>query len=220
MPSSAFAPAKSPPIGTNNNFLFGGVPQLKTTARATPMPNLRPQAPAAVAAPRQQPVAQPMPQAAPMTPQEAFMQQAGPAPQNVNWEATLANDPYAQPGTENTYVLNDMDANGQNNYAAATVLCTYYMRKGWLSRHLWLADGRFARTLPMRVRRGYWRWAIPTVRRLERGAPVLELMLWPVVRAWAGYAAFKMGKTSQRPLSGALVHWGLGSLSWALGGAK
>lgn len=62
--------------------------------------------------PRAQSMPTPTPQ--PMTPQQAFMQQAGPAPQNVNWQATLAPDPYAQPGTDNTYVLNDTGYGGGN----------------------------------------------------------------------------------------------------------
>lgn len=41
---------------------------------------------------------------------DAFTAAAGPVPQNVNWQATLAPDPFAQPGTQNTYVLNDLDA--------------------------------------------------------------------------------------------------------------
>lgn len=74
-----------------------------------------------------------------------------------------------------------------------TVLCTYFYRKGWLPRDLWEADTAFAKTLPRRVRVAYWRWAIPAVRRLQAGDRRLEVLLWPIVKAWAHYAGWRQG---------------------------
>lgn len=123
---------------------------------------------------------------------------------------------YTMNGHQVSYVTN-ADGNtawnlgGSNNSHSdsphsGTVLCSYYMRKGWLSRELWEADTAFAKTLPRRVRRNYLRWARPTVRRLQRGAPILELVLWPIVNAWAHYAAWRLGAVTRFPVMGWVVH--------------
>lgn len=78
--------------------LFG--PKTQAALDAYKASLAQPAAPAPGLAPRPEPA---------LSPQQAFQEQAGPAPQNVNWDATLAKDNYAQPGTENTYVLNDLD---------------------------------------------------------------------------------------------------------------
>lgn len=107
-------------------------------------------------------------------------------------------------------------SNSATTTSSNTVLCTYFMKKGWLSKRLWWADTKFSRTLPAQWRRGYLRWALPLVRRMEKGDVVLERLLWPVVRAWAGYAAYKMGRQKFSP-TGWLVHQVLGRVSAKLG---
>jgi hypothetical protein len=115
------------------------------------------------------------------------------------------------------YSVSSYDYNGQtvtyqnnpdgttSSMGAGTVLCTYFMEKGWLSTELWKADTAFAKTLPRRVRVAYWRWAIPAVKRLRAGDKRLERLLWPVVRAWAWYAGWRMG-LRRFSLSGFVVH--------------
>lgn len=96
---------------------------------------------------------------------------------------------------------------------SGTVLCTYFMEKGWLSYRLWKADTDFSATLPRSVRRQYWRWAVPAVRRLREGDERLERLLWPIVKAWAHYAGWRMGVVKRFPVSGWLIHRGRGLLA-------
>jgi len=99
---------------------------------------------------------------------------------------------------------------------ASTVLCTYFMKKGWLPKRIWLADCKFSATLPAHVIKGYHWWAIPAVRRLKRGGAsgwVLERLLWPVVAAWARYAAYRLGMVERQPIAGRVIHETLGAFS-------
>lgn len=107
------------------------------------------------------------------------------------------------------------DASGTSVPAGTTVLCTHFMRKGWLPRELWEADTAYAKTLPRKVRRLYWRWAIPAVRRIRAGDTRLEMLLWPIVAGWARYAGWRMGAVKRRPWFGTLVHHVCSSSIWS-----
>lgn len=98
-----------------------------------------------------------------------------------------------------------------------TVLCTYFMRKGWLPKYIWATDMRFSETLPSPMTAGYRMWACPLVERMEGGQRVLEAVLWPIVKAWSNYAAWRMGINDRFPLSGFIVHQVLGRYSSFLG---
>lgn len=86
------------PVDDNGKPLRQPSP-LAAALTSAPKPTVSPQSAAMAFAPPPPP---------PMTPQKAFMQQAGPAPQNVDWARTLQPDPYAQPNTDSTWVLQDL----------------------------------------------------------------------------------------------------------------
>lgn len=116
IPASQFQSAFNAMVPPLPQLPAGG-PFFGTPASMQAKPTVAPQRPTTGVP---MPAAPPPP---PMTPQQAFAQQAGPVPQNVNWGApgplvpgvtpgTLTQDPYAQPGTDNTYVLNDTGYGG------------------------------------------------------------------------------------------------------------
>ena len=103
---------------------------------------------------------------------------------------------------------------------ASTVLCTWFMRKGRLSKHIWMADTRFAQTLSQKTVSGYRAWAVPAVGVMQRGGLVgelLELLLWPITDNWAHYAAWRIGRYPRFRINGLIVHSILAPLSYIIG---
>lgn len=79
------------------------------------------------------------------------------------------------------------------------VMCTHFMRRGWLPRAIWVGEARFALSeLSEETRAGYRMWATPLVRRMEAGNRLLEALWWPVVWSWANEAANAAGEPSAR----------------------
>jgi len=117
-----------------------------------------------------------------------------------------------------TVITRDTDPSARDvSGTTGTVLCTYFhKRKGWLPRHIWAADMKFSATLPEHMVKGYRWWAYPCVRIMLCGGwkgRLFEIILWPIVNAWAHYAAYRVGKEKTAPMSGRLVHEVLGSFS-------
>lgn len=101
----------------------------------------------------------------------------------------------------NSYTQVEMQIGDSTVSTSSKVLCTHYMRRGWLDRRQWLADVRYSLTVNPAMQAGYLYWAAPLVRWLERGTTagrVVERILWPVVRAWSAEMAHK-GEPAQFP---------------------
>ncbi len=110
-------------------------------------------------------------------------------------------------GPAGTKTANADDYTGDfSSYGESKVLCTWFMRKGWLPRDLWLADGVHASRLPLRTRALYWRWGVPALRRIEAGNWLLEWAMWPIAKHYSRYAAWKVGIIRRRPLIGTAVN--------------
>jgi hypothetical protein len=93
------------------------------------------------------------------------------------------------------------------------------MRKGRLSKHIWIADTRFAQTLSQKTVSGYRAWAVPAVNAMQRGGLVgelLELLLWPITDNWAHYAAWRIGRYPRFRINGLIVHSILAPLSYII----
>ncbi len=102
--------------------------------------------------------------------------------------------------------------------SSSTVLCTYFMRKGWLAKDLWKADARFSRqTFSRATVNGYHFWAVPAVLSMQRGNRVLEMILWPVVKHWAAEIGYQMGVRPKGSLIGKTVRLVLEPMSWIIG---
>lgn len=110
-------------------------------------------------------------------------------------------------GPAGTKTANADDYTGDfSSYGESKVLCTWFMRKGWLRRDLWIADGVHASRLPLRTRALYWRWGVPALRRIEAGNWLLEWAMWPIAKHYSRYAAWKVGIIRRRPLIGTAVN--------------
>lgn len=100
---------------------------------------------------------------------------------------------------------------------APKVLCTYYMRKGWIERDVWRADIRYGLRCNKTIVRGYHWWAIPLVARLST-SPMLERLVFLIVRPWSLEMARREGIGTGSRFGKALVgflepiHFGLGKL--------
>lgn len=101
-----------------------------------------------------------------------------------------------------------------------TVLCGYYMRKGWLRPRLWMADVKFSCKLPREIQRGYLAWARPLVDMMEAGdlrGRIVERIMWPIVSAWANFAAYREGVITRRPIFGTALHYLGTPVCWLIG---
>ncbi len=85
------------------------------------------------------------------------------------------------------------NSDGASADGGATVLCTHYFNKGWLSSDVYAADILFGATMPGSVMAFYHWWAKPLVKQLEKHS-WLEKAIWPVVRLWANSMYKKAGK--------------------------
>lgn len=191
---------------------------LAAAAMTPPKPNLRPATPLASALvapkPAPKPIVPPKPVLRPAAPATTTVAQApaekankiapegikvtasGSAPESGREYETGTNS-YGETvisyETENgtyTAIINDDGSESviTDGGDGTKVLCTYYMREGWLPAKTWAADVRYASTLPREAHEGYLIWANPLVRWLERGSPpaaVMKWALWPIVRGWA-----------------------------------
>lgn len=109
---------------------------------------------------------------------------------------------------------------GGGGGSSGKVLCSYYMRRGWLPKEIWKADTRFSMRLPQDMREGYLWWARPTVRFLDSGTPLANVaahMLWPVIRSWAFEMAYREGAISRGTLLGKALIAICGPISTMIG---
>lgn len=110
------------------------------------------------------------------------------------------------------------DNGGGSGGGAGTVLCTYFMRKGWLDKDTWKADARWSREHYSAITiRGYHAWAVPLVERMKRGNRVLEYALWPIVKHWGREAAYLAGTRSRGSAIGKCIRAVLEPASWLVG---
>lgn len=98
-----------------------------------------------------------------------------------------------------------------------TVLCTYFYRKGWLSKKVWFADLRYGMSCPPAMLAGYYLWAIPAVESMKRGNPALEMILWPIVRSWATETAYRAGVVPKGSVFGKIARFVLEPLCHVAG---
>lgn len=86
------------------------------------------------------------------------------------------------------------------------VLCTELHRQGKLPTHIYHADVRSGRLMPVEAMRGYHLWAVPLARAMRR-SPVVTKVLAPFIRAWAYRMAYRMGFTKKNNRLGAVLEF-------------
>jgi len=118
---------------------------------------------------------------------------------------------------------NARGSSGAGSGGGSTILCTYFMRKGWLPVEIWRADMTHAKTVNPIMREGYYAWAEPCIERMkvqDGFAKVLERILWPVVKGWSHEAAYLSGYLPHGTIRGKIVRVIFEPASYLIGLAK
>lgn len=146
------------------------------------------------------------------------------SPASFNPISGGSNYDYVTSPGQTTYQTNGgttwtIDTSNQGPGSGSTVLCSWFYKRGRLSRNLWLADARFAqKTYSEQTIRGYHAWAVPTVASIKSGNRILEAVLWPIVKSWAHEIGYQMGVRQHPSFAGKLVRLVLEPVSWLIGG--
>jgi len=108
---------------------------------------------------------------------------------------------------------------GMGGMMGGWIICTELMRQGRMPWRYWAVGSRAFAAYPEAVRRGYYVWAIPTVRHLRRRPGSLYSRITAAVFRWRAedLAARRGSKGARRLLRGRMVTWLLYPLCAAIG---
>ena len=118
---------------------------------------------------------------------------------------------------------NASGSSGAGSGGGSTILCTYFMKKGWLPVNIWKADMTHAKTVNPIMREGYYAWAEPCIKRMKVGdkkSRILEYALWQVVKGWSYEAAYMSGYLPSGTIYGKIIRAIFEPMSYAIGKFK
>ena len=118
---------------------------------------------------------------------------------------------------------NASGSSGAGSGGGGTILCTYFMKKGWLPAEIWRADMTHAKTVNPIMREGYYAWAEPCITRMKVGdkkSRILEHILWQVVKGWSYEAAYMSGYLPSGTIYGKIIRAIFEPMSYAIGKFK
>lgn len=107
-------------------------------------------------------------------------------------------------GSPDTYGGRTTNGPGEGTGGGSSVICTEMFRQGLLDPAWYEADEEFGAMVKTNVRVGYWFWARPTVRLMQRSSSVTTIVAL-VAKPWAKQMAYEMGVSSEGSYFGSCI---------------
>jgi hypothetical protein len=103
------------------------------------------------------------------------------------------------------FIQGSLGSGGGSMGGSGKVLCTLAFEQGYLTPKTYAADCMFAHDVDIEVKKGYWLWAVPLVRFLER-KPSFMCLVMPIVKSWAKHMSYMMNCTKEFSPIGYVLH--------------
>jgi len=100
------------------------------------------------------------------------------------------------------------EAEGDTSDSDSKVICTELHRQGLLPYDLWRNDGKYGKTLPLHVRKGYWLWGVPIANAMANSKAITKIVK-PVATCVAKEMAYRTGYGQGSTIGEILLNIGL-----------